>query len=260
MRKPDLSDEHLRQVTSAFSNGPGLTLRKLADAAQVGETVLMPSYGSRRSPETIAKIAKGVASLLEYDESQVTAFLMGETDPALQDLLRELPGLRQCSVCKGWFKRKQMVIRLSRCLKCNRERKNPALQDWILHVDSKIDQAPEHLRSAWLQAKADQSRAITDIRLAMLAQRSTKQFRKEWKAAQLPAKRSHKYTSERRRSHFYSVQVIASLWRARRCASGSVERMRIRRARDKPFFPSQVALWALAPFQAGQITHLGACL
>ena len=117
-----LDRKRLDFLVRVAAQGPGLTVRALAEAADVSTVVLAPGYVSEPTPETIGKIARGFAKLLRLrDEDQLLAWLHGETDPALQAYLSDLVRLRECTSCRKWFPDDQMIVQLSRCRPCHRD-------------------------------------------------------------------------------------------------------------------------------------------
>lgn len=117
--------ERWRTLVRAVADGPGLGVQRLAEAAGVSRQVLKPNYeGPKQS--TMEKVAAAAADLLHLDHAQLAAWLVGHAEPAIARFLADLPHMRQCRSCSGWFdtrtrpgKRSQFVESTGRCRPCN---------------------------------------------------------------------------------------------------------------------------------------------
>lgn len=113
-----------RELVRAVGEGPGLSLRELARLADVNENVLRPGYSSAPKSDTMARVAAAAADMLHLEHAQLAAWLTGHGEPSIGAFLAELPTLKQCGVCKGWFKNKrgEFIEDLNRCTRCHREK------------------------------------------------------------------------------------------------------------------------------------------
>jgi hypothetical protein len=119
--------DRFRLLVRSIGEGPGLSLRELARLAGVHENTLTPGYLSKPTPPkaaTMARIAVAAAQVLHLEQAQLAAWLCGETEPTIGPFLAELPTLKQCGVCQGWFKNKRGVFleSVNRCARCHRDK------------------------------------------------------------------------------------------------------------------------------------------
>lgn len=124
--------KRLELLRLAFTHGPGLSIRQLAKAADVGVVCLMPSSGGPRTPELRLRIAEAAAALLAVPSDTMTAWLVsGEEVDGIPEYLAVIASQVACTKCKGWFDKgsDDYIAPLRRCRPCvreaQRERTNP---------------------------------------------------------------------------------------------------------------------------------------
>src|SRR5579885_1369493 len=130
--------DRLKLVRRTFSR-PGLTLGELCRRAARSRRVLC---NDNISEDTLMRIAQAAAEMVAVDESQFAAFLVyGEDDPSLIAYLVYFQQLQRCARCRGWFEKKEMIPRLSRCKSChNEERRKPEFKMQLLTVLPQLEQ------------------------------------------------------------------------------------------------------------------------
>ncbi len=155
----------------AIIEGPDWTREQFAEAAGVEGRLLWVNYPSERTPETIAKIARGAARLLDHSADQLLAFLQGTSDPELELYLQQLPELVRCVHCQPprLVHRDDYVPATGRCRRCHREKKNPKAANFrqalVLSLPILKTEDPD-LHAACVRVLAHPTMAITGPNIA----------------------------------------------------------------------------------------------
>lgn len=195
------------------SLGAVLELQEIAEAADCSEPVLAPGYRSRRSPELLANIARGVASLIAEHgyghpllADQLTAWLAyNQKEPTIERLLGELKKLRRCrGPCGKWLPSKDINPSLCRCQPCIRDigfqrhlERRPDLVAYYRELarqlpaakkkDPELAHAVASIYGAMRAARGEPpERAVKKVEVAEQLGQSPAQINRRWRKAGLP--------------------------------------------------------------------------